>query len=673
MRFTKLVACLLSSCFFLGFTEKSFAFVPTTEIKDLSSNHWAYKAIESLVEKYGVMSGYPDKTFKGSKNMTRYELASALYKVMTRVEELIAKANKSGTSDTNNEGISKEDLQTIVLLQNEFKSELDLIKGEFQELKEKVNKSNKFVVSGNVELKYRDRAAVTDSKQVFSPLNGIDGDSDGGINNFNDPIRNLITEFDRTPFRAKATIDIKTSLGDINFLGTLIADDGTVFKLGNLPGQAIGGHFFTEGLSGNSLFPQKLIVNIKKNFDRSDKKILEINAGLMNFNGIVKTGTKFKNHFNSEKWIGHGYGLVGFGSDDILVRDKEITVQKDGKEVKEFHRNSVSRFWASGINVSRTDPDSNRYNLAPSPSLSLDFSYGPFTFFVGGNAGSPFVNRLAALNGNLGTGNIALVDAPKESQIKLPNTGTTQINTSQILTGNDFVNDIGGAFVNQKVIIGSKDVLFGRTTQNLLDLPSEYGDGYGLISIDMDLGFLRFNLSTNDYWLDSLFTFSGTRKSISGVLDIGNENLGISLQANYYAIGLDTYSASLLINNLGNIDFGLALKTATRGIFNFSTLTGTNFGFYLVSNQYDYFPKFMIAARQTLGDFLGSPRNLLGNEIVKLSTFKDSGITLQLGYENVPFLKDIGIDLEYNGLIEGALWSGNFMAHDIGIFTNYKF
>lgn len=673
MRLSRLVACLLSSCITLGFAEKSFAFVPTTEIKDLSSNHWAYKAIESLVEKYGVMSGYPDKTFKGSKNMTRYELAASLYKVMTKVEELIAKANRAGSSDTNNDSLSKEDLQTLALLQNEFKNELNLLKGEFEELKEKVNKSNKFSISGNVELKYRDRAVVTDSKQVSSPLNGIDGDSDGGVNNFNDPIRNLITEFDRTPFRSRATIDINTSLGDINFSGTLIADDGTVFKLGNLPGQAIGGHFFAEGLSGNSLFPQRLLVNFQKNFDKSDKKMLGINAGLMNFNGITRTGTKFKNHFNSERWIGHGYGLVGFGSDDILVKNKEITTQKDGQEVKEFHRNSVSRFWASGIDVSRTDPDSRRYNSTPSPSLSVDFNYGPFTFFVGGNAGSPFVNRLAALNSNLGTGNVAIADIAKDTQVQVPNTGSTQVNTSQVLTGNDFVNDNGGGLVNQKVIIGNKDVLFGRSTQNLLDLPSEYGDGYGLVSMDMDLGFLRFNLSANDYWLDSLFSFSGTRKSVSGVLDIGNENLGISLQTNYNAIGLDTYSASLLINNLGNIDFGLALKTATRGIFNFSTLSGTNFGFYLVSNQVGYSPRFMVAARQTLGDFLGSPKNQSGSELIRLSTFKDSGVTLQLGYNNIPMFDNLGIDLEYNGLVEGALWSGNFMAHDIGIFTNYRF
>lgn len=242
MKLSKLLSCLVFTT--ILFAEKSFAFVPTTEIRDLSSNHWAYKAIEALIEKYGVMSGYPDKTFKGAKNMTRYELAAALYKVMTKVEELIAKANRAGSADTNIETVSKEDLQTLALLQNEFKNELTLLKGEFEELKEKVNKSNKFIVSGNIEFKYRDRAIVTDPKQVTSPLNGIDGDSDSGINNFNDPIRNLITEFDRTPFRTRASIDINTSLGDFNFFGTLIADDGTIFKLGTLPGQAIGGHFF---------------------------------------------------------------------------------------------------------------------------------------------------------------------------------------------------------------------------------------------------------------------------------------------------------------------------------------------------------------------------------------------------------------------------------------------
>lgn len=740
----KLIASTLALSLFLAFPAvNAHAFIAANDMKDLSSNHWAYKAIESLVEKYGVMSGYPDKTFKGSKNMTRYELAATLYKVMTKVEELIAKANKSGTSDTNDSGVSQYDLQTLMMLQKEFKGELTSLKAKVDKLSDRMDKINRLSITGNVEIRYRDRLAVTDFTSNNSPLQNINTDDDKGTFNFNDSIRNLITEYDRTPFRVRTTLDLKASLTPgIRYYGTFLIDDGTVFKLSNTPGQSIGGHFGNEGLSGSPFFAQKSFISIRNNFQDDvykpdeyfkaiEKETAEskmpgdagtsfyheskpgfgLTAGLMNFQNIVRTGTKFRNHFSSERWIGHGYGLVGFGSDDILVKSKEI---KNAKGETEVFRNSVSRFWATGINVSRVDPDSQRYNNVPSPSLALDATMGPLSIVVAGNAGSPYVNRVLALNSNLGAG----VPAIKDEAYKAPVTATTpapvasttttpvaapvvppapatggavtapapatggngflfgtKASETGILSGLDFAADTGGSLVNNKVVIGSKDILFGRTTQNLLDLPSEYGDGYGLINVDLDLGWLRFGLAANDYWLDSLFSLSGTRKSVSGVIDIGSNNFGITLQGNYFGIGLDTYSAALVMNDLpGGLDFGLGLKTASRGMFNFNQLTGTNAGFYLVLPQKykSPVPRIMVAARQSFGDNFGSPKNLSGTELLKVSTYKDSGVTLGVSFGNLSG-SGINLDLEYNALVEGALWGFNVMAHDVAVFTSYNF
>jgi hypothetical protein len=41
---------------------------------DVSAGDWAYQAVTSLSEQ-GVVEGYPDGTFKGQQNMTRYEMA----------------------------------------------------------------------------------------------------------------------------------------------------------------------------------------------------------------------------------------------------------------------------------------------------------------------------------------------------------------------------------------------------------------------------------------------------------------------------------------------------------------------------------------------------------------------------------------------------------------------
>ncbi|GIW22196.1 MAG: hypothetical protein KatS3mg068_1203 [Candidatus Sericytochromatia bacterium] len=52
---------------------------------DLKNDHWASEAVKNIVNKYQLMKGYPDNTFKGDNTLTRYELASVLYKFIEYV------------------------------------------------------------------------------------------------------------------------------------------------------------------------------------------------------------------------------------------------------------------------------------------------------------------------------------------------------------------------------------------------------------------------------------------------------------------------------------------------------------------------------------------------------------------------------------------------------------
>jgi predicted porin len=52
---------------------------------DVPLNHWAYDSVQSLAAK-GVIVGYPDGTFGGAKNLTRYEFAEATAKALAVVE-----------------------------------------------------------------------------------------------------------------------------------------------------------------------------------------------------------------------------------------------------------------------------------------------------------------------------------------------------------------------------------------------------------------------------------------------------------------------------------------------------------------------------------------------------------------------------------------------------------
>ena len=48
---------------------------------DVEENHWAYDYVATMAGN-GVLEGYPDGYFKGNRNMTRYEMAAVLYRLM---------------------------------------------------------------------------------------------------------------------------------------------------------------------------------------------------------------------------------------------------------------------------------------------------------------------------------------------------------------------------------------------------------------------------------------------------------------------------------------------------------------------------------------------------------------------------------------------------------------
>jgi hypothetical protein len=70
--------------------------------------------------------GYPDKTYRGNRALTRYEFAAGLNSCLDRVNELIA----ASTADL----VKKEDLATLQKLQEEFAAELATLRGRVDAL-----------------------------------------------------------------------------------------------------------------------------------------------------------------------------------------------------------------------------------------------------------------------------------------------------------------------------------------------------------------------------------------------------------------------------------------------------------------------------------------------------------------------------------------------------------
>ena len=102
-------------------TEVSQNVTSVSQFSDVQSTDWAFTALQSLVERYGCIAGYPDRTFKGARATTRYEFAAGLNACLDKVNELIS----SGLADK----VSKEDLTVLQKLQEEFAAELALLRG----------------------------------------------------------------------------------------------------------------------------------------------------------------------------------------------------------------------------------------------------------------------------------------------------------------------------------------------------------------------------------------------------------------------------------------------------------------------------------------------------------------------------------------------------------------
>ncbi len=92
-----------------------------SQLTDVKPTDWAFQALQSLVERYGCIVGYPDKTFRGSRALTRYEFAAGLNACLDKMQELIAAA----TADF----VKKEDLEVVKKLQEEFAAELAALRG----------------------------------------------------------------------------------------------------------------------------------------------------------------------------------------------------------------------------------------------------------------------------------------------------------------------------------------------------------------------------------------------------------------------------------------------------------------------------------------------------------------------------------------------------------------
>jgi BMFP domain-containing protein YqiC len=134
-----------------------------SQLSDVQPTDWAFQALQSLVERYGCIAGYPNGTFKGNRAMTRYEFAAGLNACLNRVNELIATA----TADL----VTKEDLAKLQKLQTQFASELAVLRGRVDQLEARTTQIEAHQFSTTTKL---------NATAIFAVRSALTGDSARG-------------------------------------------------------------------------------------------------------------------------------------------------------------------------------------------------------------------------------------------------------------------------------------------------------------------------------------------------------------------------------------------------------------------------------------------------------------------------------------------------------------
>jgi hypothetical protein len=192
-----------------------------SQFSDVQPTDWAFQALQSLVERYGCIAGYPNGTYRGNRALTRYEFAAGLNACLDRVNELIATA----TADL----VTKEDLATLQRLQEEFSAELATLRGRVDALEARTAELEANQFSTTTKLVGEAIFAVTDAF----------GDQAGSNNN--------------TVFQNRVRLDLQTSFTGKDVLHTrLTAGNANRLDLG-ANGSAEGLQTFNIGDNNNDV------------------------------------------------------------------------------------------------------------------------------------------------------------------------------------------------------------------------------------------------------------------------------------------------------------------------------------------------------------------------------------------------------------------------------------
>lgn len=156
-----------AAVFTLGLAAPAFA---APLFPDVPENHWARDAVATLAAK-GIVEGYPDGTFKGDRNATRWEVAMMVARLLGQMEQ------EHATFAT------KAELAELQKLVDALRSELDALGARVGTLEDKVDKLDlrvseleRITFYGSLEARVTAQSFHSDSDAMGDNINNKGGE-----------------------------------------------------------------------------------------------------------------------------------------------------------------------------------------------------------------------------------------------------------------------------------------------------------------------------------------------------------------------------------------------------------------------------------------------------------------------------------------------------------------
>ncbi len=334
------------------------------EIRDVQPDHWAYRAVKTLVERYGIVEPGPEQLFRGTRNVSRFELAAMLAKVLERVEQMAATIRPA--EDATQAGpVRPDDLRLLRRLVQEFQDELtglkDLAEAQDRRLSALEERPR---MGGRVSawLQHTTASAGTPAGEPTA--------------------RVLSTWTLESAMGPGATYH-----GELSFFGTAVQ-------------RMASGHRILDGGRAGEPFDQSGSLYVRRSAGVWTASGTTLHVGIMTLSDALRSGPSSGDPFRENAaWpLGEsGLGLVG--TPPVVNRDTGITLVPANPD-SPLPTPAGRVRWNPGVQAVEDllDPNSSWATITGAgPAAALSTTWGPLEAGLGLHAGAPGASQTLAL------------------------------------------------------------------------------------------------------------------------------------------------------------------------------------------------------------------------------------------------------------------------------------